>query len=299
MKSGILSLIFFLAVCGYGSAQVPVTPTDTTKKVTIDTSKQNLLMRIELLEAQVDSMKAGNESYDSRLNESEAGYSRLNKKILAALGLGAAALIIGLGAYIYIGSRYSKLKNRIYAINNSRDLDELERKFYEFKKRSGDNIEELSAQYNNFYTEFSKAKEVLVNEITDLSVKVDASSSLKSGITESLKRNITETSSVPETEGKTKHKTFLVEYYVDNGEIKFKETNSGTPFYMDKFDDRSELTVNESTYAPSNYSESIQKCFKVNGSMSGKYRNTKPALCSYDETSGTWNLIQTGELDGI
>lgn len=300
MNIRFLTILLLLFLYRSITAQAPVNViTDTTKKVASDTAKQNLLMRIELLEAAVDSMKAGEDSYNAKLEEIESGYSRLNKKILAALGLGALALILGIGSYIYTGSRYSKLKNRIYAINNSRDLDELEKKFYDFKKRSGENIDELSARYNNFYTEFSKAKDVLVNEITDLSVKVDASSSLKSSISESIKKNEPEKIPDDDTDIKVKHKSFLVEYYVDNGEIKFKETNSGTPFYMDKFDDRSELTVNESSYAPSNYSESIQKCFKVNGSMSGKYRNKKPALCSFDENSGTWNLIQTGELDGI
>jgi hypothetical protein len=299
MNSRILSILILLVLCRLISAQTPFTGADSTNKVVTDTAKQNLLLRIEALEAALDSIKAGNESYTARLEDMESGYSRLNKKILAALGLGALALILGLGSYIYTGSRYTKLKNRIYSINNSRDLDELEKKFYEYKKRSGDNIDELSARYDNFYMEFTKAKDVLVNEITGLSLKIDAASSLKSSISESVKRNEPEQTSADESNVQSKHKSFLVEYFVDNGEIKFKETNSGTPFYMDKFDDRSELTVNESSYAPSNYSESIQKCFKVNGSMSGKYRNKKPALCSFDENSGTWNLIQTGELDGI
>jgi hypothetical protein len=299
MNVRILSLLILFVLCRLISAQTQETGADTTKKVVSDTAKQNLLMRIEALEAALDSIRASDESYEARIAETESAYSRLNKKVLAAMGLGAFALILGLGSYSYTHSRYKKLKNRIYSINNSRDLEELEKKFYEYKKRSGDNIDELSTQYNNFYAEFTKAKDVLVNEITGLSVKIDAASSLKSSISESVKKQESEEPAAGESNIQVKHKTFLVEYYVDNGEIKFKETNSGTPFYMDKYDDRSELTVNESTYAPSNYSESIQKCFKVNGNMSGKYRNKKPALCSYDENSGTWNLIQTGELDGI
>ena len=86
---------------------------------------------------------------------------------------------------------------------------------------------------------------------------------------------------------------------MESGVIKFKETSSGTPFYIEQFKDRAELTINEQSFAPSNYSEQIQKCFNVSGNMTGYYRNVKAALCEYDDISETWHLIQKGDLSSI
>ncbi|RPI17280.1 MAG: hypothetical protein EHM58_09825 [Ignavibacteriae bacterium] len=272
---------------------------DTLKKDSPDTIRVSMNEKINMLQLSLDSLSVIQNSYFSRvasLEETIAGY---NRKMMIAYGLAGLGILLALISFSYTRSKVRALKDRIYAASHRRDLEDFEKKYYESKKRLNECIEDLSERYNILYTEFHKTKEVLVNEITALSLKVDASSSLTQSIESSARMQEAVISKQHETETLGKPKTYLVEYFVDNGEIKFKETNSGTPFYMDQYDDRAELTVNESTYAPSNYSESIQKCFKVNGEMSGKYRNKRPALCSFDGNLNTWNLIQMGELDAL
>ncbi|MBK7446137.1 MAG: hypothetical protein IPJ45_08955 [Ignavibacteria bacterium] len=94
-----------------------------------------------------------------------------------------------------------------------------------------------------------------------------------------------------------KGKYYNVEYYVESGIIKFRETDSGTPFYMQQFKNRSELTLDEKAYATT-YSESIEKCFTVRGNKSGNYKNIKPGECEYDSNSQIWKLINKGEVEG-
>lgn len=92
-------------------------------------------------------------------------------------------------------------------------------------------------------------------------------------------------------------KYFNVEYFVENGAIKFRETDSGTPFYIQQFRDRSELTIKEKSYT-STYSESIEKCFKIHGAISGNYKNIKPGFCEFETNSNTWIFLSMGELEG-
>lgn len=274
-------------------------PHDSVKMVPVDTAHTNISGKIERLQASLDSVSIAQTSFSNRaftLEEKIAGYE---KNISIAYGLGILGILLSLIALVYISTKIRLLKDRIHAASNRRDIDDIEKKYYENKKKISESIDDLTERVNSLSAEFDKAKDVLVNEITGLSLKVDASSSLSKSIEMSSRKQEEELSSRKETNGFGKPKIYLVEYFVDNGEIKFKETNSGTPFYMDQYDDRSELTVNEAAYAPSNYSESIQKCFKVSGEMSGKYRNKKPALCSYDGNLNIWNLIQMGELDAL
>lgn len=274
-------------------------PIDTLKKSTNDSSHKDLGEKINLLQSSLDSLSIVQTSLSNRVYTLEERLAGNKRNMMIAYALGGLGILLAFISLGYTSSKVRLLKDRIYAATNRHDVDDLEKKYYENKKRVNESIDDMSARYNSFYAEFNKAKEVLVNEIAELCLKVDASSSLTKSIETSTKKQEDFLSSQQETNTFGKPKTFLVEYFVDNGEIKFKETNSGTPFYMDQYDDRAELTVNEATYAPSNYSESIQKCFKVNGEMSGKYRNKKPALCSYDENLNTWNLIQMGELDAL
>jgi hypothetical protein len=294
-----LVLILFSSISLSYSQERAGTQVDTLKKAVIDTAHANISEKISLLQSSLDSLTIVQTSFSNRIYSLEEKLVGYNKNMLIAYILGGLGILLGLISLGYTSSKTRLLKDRIYAATNRHDIDNFEKKYYENKKRVSESIDELSERYDILYAEFNKAKEVFVNEITGLSLKVDASSSLKNSIEASERKQDDVLTINQETSTLGKPKTYLVEYFVDNGEIKFKETNSGTPFYMDQYEDRAELTVNESSYAPSNYSESIQKCFKVNGEMSGKYRNKKPALCSYDGNLNIWNLIQMGELDAL
>jgi hypothetical protein len=299
MKKLLYPFLILFSTIGLLYPQTTISQSDSLIKTEKDTVIFNAEEKVKNLESVIDSLMAMQGSHVTRIALLEEKTSSFSDKFILAYAAGGLGLLFSLIALVYTASKTRKLKDRIYAMSNRRDIDDLERKYLENKKRINESVDDLSGRYNTFYAEFCKAKDVLVNEITALSMKFDLSTPLAKKIEATAMKQESVLIKQADKEIPGKPKTFLVEYFVDNGEIKFKETNSGTPFYMDVYEDRSELTVNESTYAPSNYSESIQKCFRVNGDMSGKYRNKIPALCSFDSNLNVWNLIQMGELDAL
>lgn len=302
LKFYVLVFVIFVALGNAVNAQ----PKDTTKlKDTTNIKKKSDTINVGTNNSlqTTDSQDNSLIKYDERIKKLETDVSILNAQKselddLKMIGAGCilAILILCIAALIITNKKISKLKDSL----NSKKENKENHNFDDFRRNVIENNKKVSDNYESAKNSFEKIKEelsLLRNDLSDLQIKYNAVSGLSNSVASKEK---TEQSNVDriisETVTEAKSKIYIVEYFVDDGTIKFKETNSGSPFYIESFEDRDELTINESSYASDTYAESIKKCFNVRGDMTGRYKNVKPALCSKDGDL-TWKLEDKGILE--
>lgn len=190
-----------------------------------------------------------------------------------------------------INTAFEKI-NQIYS--NYESLPSLSNKFSinERKlKTIEDNLASIDMNVKNSLNNY-------LNKVIELDTKFTATQSFKDNVTHEMKSNKNSINQmIIDSVTEVKSEYYIVEYFVEGGIVKFRESNHGTPFYIQEFKDKSELTINEDISASSNYSESIQRCFEIKGPLTGKYKNIKPARCNKDDSSLTWKLIEKGSIE--
>lgn len=160
--------------------------------------------------------------------------------------------------------------------------------------KTNEDIRNLSSKIKDVENLLSE----LNNKINDLSLDLKSRNELEFNVKkEQIEKDIKVENELNASVEEDPGKYYNVEYFVESGVIKFRETDSGSPFYMQQFKNRSELTLDEKAYA-STYSEAIEKCFYVRGNKSGNYKNLKPGKCEYDTYANTWKLVEQGEVEG-
>ena len=218
-------------------------------------------------------------------------FSMNNILLYGALGMSLLNIVILIAIH-------SKTKKSIFKINSFLYDNKSHNTSNEFTERSIKKINIIDKdveEIKKILTQLNDFNEITKEEFQNLHIKINAITSfgknyeLQEQAFEDRKSEIRK-----EIDSKPKSVFYNVDYFVESGIVTFKETNQATPFYIEKYPDKSELTINEDVIASSNYSESIRRCFEVDGQMSGKYKNIKPALCEFIEFSSSWKLIEKG-----
>lgn len=266
------------------------TPNKSSKLIPLDSLSQNIISKINSENIRLDSVLKA----ESKKQEEKS--KLLQYMVYAAGGLGLIGIILGFVFSSGYKKKFSGIYNRIEKMNSSNKSGELENRYNEAFKKVKNGFDET----NSNVLKVDQKIENLKMDLDELRIKYDATSSFTSNVNVQSQKKEREVSKIiSETESVPKSKFFTVEYFVDAGIVKFKETDFGTPFYIEQYPNKSELTINEEISASSNYSEPIQKCFKVNGQMTGKYRNRIPAKCEFDKGASTWKLMDKGEIESI
>jgi len=211
----------------------------------------------------------------------------------------AILFLIILGVLYYIlSNKVKKLNDKIEKnrkdYNNFQSLNSSDGSFKSDFQETKRNVSKFESKLKEFEDSLLDLKSNQDKMATNIKATNDLNLNIQKG---QVAKNIEVDKQIENSIEDDKGKYYNVEYYVESGIIKFRETDSGTPFYMQQFKNRSELTLDEKAYATT-YSESIEKCFTVRGNKSGNYKNIKPGECEYDSNSQIWKLIKKGEVEG-
>jgi len=211
--------------------------------------------------------------------------------------LAAFFLIIIAVLFYYISNKLKHINGRI---------EKYRKDFKNF-----DNLNSIGGSFNNDYQGLSRNLSSLESGFKDMensilelktnleevTTKINATNEFNSNLqTEQEIKDIEVDKQIEDKIEDDVGKYYNVEYFVEGGEIKFRETDSGSPFYMQQFKNRSELSLDEKAFATT-FSESIEKCFNVKGNKSGNYKNIKPGKCEFDSFSSIWKLMEKGEVE--
>lgn len=96
----------------------------------------------------------------------------------------------------------------------------------------------------------------------------------------------------------TKDKYHIVEMFIESGNIKFRISNTSTPFYIHQVEESNTLIINDKNYHTANI-DSIERCFRIEGERTGKYENIEPAKCYYNKQLNDWTLTNKGKIKGV
>ncbi len=208
------------------------------------------------------------------------------------------SLIASIVVFFSSSSKHALLNHRVNNIQKSTQSSTLTN-INDPSKRQISEMNDIITQLKLELKDTKDKMTMQTEKIDELIIKYDATKSINHSVEENTRSQKQEVEKLIENQvEEDKGQFFNVEYFVESGLIKFRQTNTSTPFYIQKFKDKSLLTINETVYA-STYSESIEKCFKVRGRMTGQYRNITPGNCKYDEFTKTWKLENTGEVESI
>jgi len=271
-----------------------ISPSDSIKLATAKADSLSKIKADSLAKARVDSLSKASIKVDmlSRdLRKIEEKMSMQDILLYSALGISVLSLIL----FVYFNSNTKKKHSIIW--DNIRNT-ERGSSTIELESKLRGNYSDVSKKITDLREIVKILKEdhnITATKLKDLSLQVNAISSFNTNVEkQGLVKKKRDNEIIKEIESKPKGIFYNVDYFVESGIVKFRETDQATPFYIEKYTGKSELTINEDVSASSNYSESIRRCFDVEGQMSGKYKNIKPAVCNYDDFTQTWKLADKG-----
>lgn len=207
-------------------------------------------------------------------------------------------LIINAVLFYYISKKIKHLNGRIDKHKmDFKNFDNLNSIGASFKN----DFQSLSRNFSNLESGFKEMEtkiQELKTKLEEITIKINAENELNTSLqTEQSIKEIEVNKLIEDKIEEDVGKYYNVEYFVEGGVIKFRETDSGSPFYMQQFKNRSELSLDEKAFATT-YSESIEKCFNVKGNKSGNYKNINPGKCEFDSYLSIWKLLEKGDVEG-
>ncbi|MFZ4590663.1 MAG: hypothetical protein ACOYN6_06675 [Ignavibacteria bacterium] len=242
----------------------------------------------------IDSLRVLKAEIVEQKSKQESIYAKQTILIYISLGFSLVALLIIIATAINSKNKFISVWNNINKNKNQNNYGD-----DKLKVQSLENKINTLAKESNELLNLNKSKfDLIYSELKDLQMKINATSSFSDNVnTQTIFKEQEVSRIIKDTKPESKNEYFIVEYFVESGIVKFRETNHGTPFYIQKNNDVSVLIINEEISASSNYSESIKRCFEVSGQMTGKYRNRIPAKCTYEANTFVWRLDEKGTLE--
>jgi hypothetical protein len=213
-------------------------------------------------------------------------------------GVALIGLVLSIITLIRLNSNRKITNSLKNLINSNKENDDNTLRKVDLANK---NITEIKTQISEMVNKISDNYNTLNNtkiEISNMKNKYDAALNFKNEVNNSQrKENLFINETLKSTPVEEQPEIYNVEYFVDNGRIKFRRTNFSSPFYIEKQHNTYYLSINESIYA-NTYSDLIEKCFIISGINTGRYKNISPAICTFDNNS-TWELIEKGKLETL